>query len=407
VEPVAGGQLAAGPIAKQAAPAPGAAAGAAPTSAGDESVPAARPGPARVDHDDTPATRAVGDPSPLRSPAPAANAGAAAAPSRAEEGDPAPRRSAAPAPQTTSGAATSRLPRRHQAAPRDAETAPGTGQNATALIPAGAAPQVAAQPAPATAAKASDVAQTAESVTRRDPAPRRGLASGRGPEPAPPQSAPLWHAARQGAPAARVGAALGDPMSLAERSIAASRPLSGARRLGAPTLRASSPRRPESPADEPLQPWPGRPELQASGPEMPGAAAAPVGRTRLVPRPHASPAARPRSTATADKTNSVNRSRSSASDGSVTPPPAAATAIPKPAIATMPAPSSPPTPPSAGPRAAVVQRARFEPRLVASERTTEYEFDQLADRLYGRISARLRGELRIDRERLGLAADLR
>jgi hypothetical protein len=73
----------------------------------------------------------------------------------------------------------------------------------------------------------------------------------------------------------------------------------------------------------------------------------------------------------------------------------------------MPVPSSPPTPPSAGPRAAVVQRATFEPRLAASERTTEYEFDQLADRLYGRISARLRGELRIDRERLGLAADLR
>ena len=388
VKPVAGGL--AGSIAKQAAPAAGAAA----PSAGDVSAPAAPPGPARVDRDDAPAARAVGGSSPLRSPAPAATAGAAAAPSRPEEGDAAPgrsaapsaersappdappsrppreaeraafsapveaARSAAPAPQTRSGPAASRPPGRDQAAPRGAETAPGTGQNATAPIPA-AARQVAGQSAAATAA-----------------------------------------------------AGLGDPVSLAERSIAASRPLSGARRLGSPTLRAPSPQRPDSPADEPRQPRLGRPELQASGGgrrEMPGAAAAPAGRTRLVPQPHASAAARARSAVTADNPNSVNRSRSSTPDdsGSVTPEPAAATAIPKRAIATMPAPSSPPTPPSAAPRAAVVQRATSEPRLGASERTTEYEFDQLADRLYGRISARLRGELRIDRERLGLAADLR
>jgi hypothetical protein len=74
----------------------------------------------------------------------------------------------------------------------------------------------------------------------------------------------------------------------------------------------------------------------------------------------------------------------------------------------MPAPPpSSPAPRPSGRRVAVAQRATSEPRLGAPEQTTEYEFDQLADRLYGRISARLRGELRIDRERLGLAADLR
>jgi hypothetical protein len=158
-----------------------------------------------------------------------------------------------------------------------------------------------------------------------------------------------------------------------------------------------------------------RPELQTSqsgGARPHPAGAAATGLPSLEPRPPASPVARPRSAATGDATTTVNRSQPSSSDSAaVASPRAGREPIRERAIATMPAPPLR-APSAAAPaplrgRAAVVQRAESEPPSAPLERPTDYELDQLADRLYGRISARLRGELRIDRERAGLATDVR